>query len=398
MRIMTGTVLLLVVLAISVFPQAKPDQESVAATVKQINTGGIHVLPIPFEIKIDPMERLLLINIDNDPDSVYLGFEPQVFDDDIHGTGHIVIGWRVDGWVDVFHEPGLTLDPDGYDITGKGLAHMVERDMADCFFYVDEAGVQAYYSFEDLEGRTIELKVHEYSSRKRQPFGLLAPMGEAAADPSALPLILLHDFYFVRRKDTDISVTIDGRSHELDKLPLPLNWSLMYFTRYSPDPLIVTLNPVFEGTLPVLEVTNETVVTNGDTTYEIAFDKGTPVLKSIQRHHKEHVVSISFEPAFPNLSAFAEKASVKGSFAFSGHHSTGKVEGHYTVEHIDNEIQVVLVPSKGWIPQPTSLSLRFLYTVARTFKNWPKSYQWTASVVDAEESGLHMSSSWERLW
>ena len=62
----------------------------------------------PFQISIDPMERLLLVNFEKDPDTFYVGFEPQVFDDNVNGRGHLIIGWRVDGKVDVYHEPGLT--------------------------------------------------------------------------------------------------------------------------------------------------------------------------------------------------------------------------------------------------------------------------------------------------
>jgi len=355
------------------------------------------VLPIPFEIHIDPMERLLLINIENDPDDVYVGFEPQVFDDSINGTGHLVIGWRSDGMVDVFHQPGLTLNPEEYDIAGKGLAHMVEREMSGCFYYVDEAGVHAYYSFEDVNGRLVELRVHEYSHRKRQPFGLLAPMGEVAERPSALPLILLHGFYFVRRKNTDISVTIDGKPHKPDKLPLLLDWSLMYFTRYSPDPLIVTLNPAYEGILEELEATSQKDMVNDSTTYEIAYEGTIPKLKSIRKNHKDHEVKIVFEPAFPNLHKLDVQSVLEGAFTFTGHPSTGRVEGHYTVKRIDGEFLITLIPSGGWIPRPANLSLRFLYTVASTFKNWPKSYQWTAVVTENECGELFMSSSWERL-
>lgn len=354
-------------------------------------------MPIPFEIHIDPMERLLLINIENDPDDVYVGFEPQVFDDSINGTGHLVIGWRSDGMVDVFHQPELTLNPEKYDIAGKGLAHMVEREMSGCFYYVEEAGVQAYYSFEDVNGRLVELRVHEYSHRKRQPFGLLAPMGEVAENPSALPLVLLHDFYFVRRRGTDISVIIDGKSHKPDKLPIPLDCSFMYFARYSPDPLIITLNNAFEGVMLSLEVLDQTVIAIDDTVYEITLSNGVPELKSISKKHKNHEVTVLFDPAFPNLSSFDKQGVVKGGFTFTGHPSTGRVEGHYTVKRIDGEFLITLIPSGGWIPRPTNLSLLFLYTVASTFKNWPKSYQWTAVVTENECGELFMSSSWERL-
>ncbi len=60
----------------------------------------------PFQISIDPMERLLLVNFEKNPDTIYVGIESQAFDDDVNGKGHLVIGWRVDGKVDVYHEPG----------------------------------------------------------------------------------------------------------------------------------------------------------------------------------------------------------------------------------------------------------------------------------------------------
>jgi hypothetical protein len=51
----------------------------------------------PVYLHIDPMAGLLLVNFENDPDEIYIGFEPQLFDDDSHGQGLIVIAWRVDG-------------------------------------------------------------------------------------------------------------------------------------------------------------------------------------------------------------------------------------------------------------------------------------------------------------
>jgi hypothetical protein len=39
----------------------------------------------PFVIDIEPMEKLLLVNFEKDPDAFYIGFEPQVFADAVHG-------------------------------------------------------------------------------------------------------------------------------------------------------------------------------------------------------------------------------------------------------------------------------------------------------------------------
>src|SRR5690554_3436918 len=96
----------------------------------------------PFDIHIDPMERLLLINFEKDPDTVYIGFEPQVFNDSINGKGHLVIGWRVDGKVDVYHDPSLKLNPERYDIAGKGLANMVAQEMRQVYYEIKNTGVQ----------------------------------------------------------------------------------------------------------------------------------------------------------------------------------------------------------------------------------------------------------------
>jgi hypothetical protein len=62
----------------------------------------------PFRFHLDPMVRLLLIDLTGDLDRVYRGFEPQVFDDAVDGRGVIVLGWRRDGRVDVFHQPDVS--------------------------------------------------------------------------------------------------------------------------------------------------------------------------------------------------------------------------------------------------------------------------------------------------
>ncbi len=365
------------------------------------------MLPIPFEIHIDPMERLLLINIENDPDRVYVGFEPQVFADKTHGTGHIVIGWRADGRVDVFHQPTVTLDPHTYNITGQGLAHMASREMPEAFYTVEPAGVHASYSFTDLEGRSVRLRIKEQNPRARRPFGLLAPMGHAATHPSSLPLVLLHNFYFVRQAYTTMEISIDSRSHRPDSLPLPLDGSRMYFSRYSPDPLIVTLNPAADAPLLHLDpAPDEPALSTDSAAYGLSWSNGTPALRSIERKHGHHTVTLAFEPAFPNLavSPDAETAvpgtpmmPLRGHWTFCGHPSTGQVGGEYIVEPAEGGWHIRLLPTDGWTPQPTSLTLRFLFRVAKIFRDWPKTYAWDALITQGEERQLRMRSSWKRL-
>lgn len=347
----------------------------------------------PFQIDIEPMERLLLINIENDPDSLYTGFEPQVFKDEKTGMGMLVIAWRVDGKVDLYHQPSLSLDPAGYDIAGLGLENMMSREMPDSFFEINEKGAQASVTFEDIEGRLIELQLTEQSTRTRKPFGLLAPMGVAAESPSAMPLILLHDFYFVRRNNTDLSVKIDGHNHKPDNLPLPIDFSRMTFARYCPDPLIAKLNPAFDGSLKAIPFKDDLTIQYDDHIIELAMNRNLPEIRSISQTHN---LSLTFNPAFPNLHAFKGDMAV-GEFEISGDPSTGFIRGNYSVVRSGELLTIEMIPSGGWIPNADKLSLRFLYSVQPMFKEWPTTYRWTAELEQDHESGFRMRSNWERI-
>ena len=351
----------------------------------------------PFQIDIDPIERLLLINFEKDPDSLYVGFEPQAFDDDINGTGILVIGWRNDEKIDIYHQPGLYPDPEKFDIAGKGLANMLERKMEGALFEITETGAQAQITFPDLDGRMIELHLEERSTRTRKPFGLLAPMGQAAENPSAMPLVLLHDFYFVLRSDTDLSVKIGDRYHKPDSFPLPLDFSRIQFARYSPDPLIAMLNPAFDGLLhPLDEPVNNTVILGG-TRYELTMNGPVYEIQSFSRTYKHRELIVSFSPAFPNVGALRAGAETSGTFEIAGDSTTGFIRGEYSVQNRDGQINIELIPSGGWIPNEAKLTLRFLYRMVPMFKEWPTTYRWSANLQRTGDDEFMMISSWERM-
>jgi hypothetical protein len=351
----------------------------------------------PFHIHTDPMEGLLLVNIENHPDSVYVGFEPQIFNDNINGSGMLIIAWRTDGYVDVYHQPTLNLNPAKYDIAGKGLAHMIERPLDGAYFRVEEKGVQAWFEMQDLYGRTIEVRIAENHPSKRKPFGLLAPMGSAAENPSAMPLILLHDFYFVRKNHTEFLISIAGKLHTPDVLPIPMDRRRMTFARYCPDPLIATLNPAHNGILePYSEGTTQPWFTNGNTHLKIENHTGRNCIKSIVKNHEEHTLEISFNPPIPNITELEPGELVMGRFSIEGDRSTGKIKGRYLIVEENGKIRAELNPSGGWKPRPNKMSLRFLYTVAGVFKKWPKTYYWSAEITLDESKNPFMQSSWER--
>lgn len=360
------------------------------------NNAPAERLYSPFHLRIDPMERLLLINFTEDPDEIYIGFEPQIFDDAVHGKGMLVIGWRVDGRVDVYHQPSLTLDPNSYDIAGGGLAEMAARPLSDAYFHVTEAGVDAYFAFDDALGRPIAVTIQENSQRQRRPFGLLAPMGGAATAPSILPLVILHDFYFVRRAEPTVSVQVDGWERRLDNLPMPIDGSRMYFTRYSPDVMIGGLNPAHDGPLTPLERISATEAQAGDVIYDLTDNHGRTEIAQMRRAFNDRELTVAFNPPLPNLLNLADGAATSGQFTISADPSVGVVPSEYWLERRGDTVAARLIPSGGWRHNESKWAVRFIYAVAPDFRNWPKTYLWTADIDITSPELVVMQSSWQR--
>ncbi len=361
------------------------------------DVSKLRKIVFPFQIKIDPMNKLLLVNFEKDPDSVYIGFEPQVFNDDINGVGHIILGWRKDKKVDVYCQKSVNVDASKYSIAGAGLNEIIPVEMDKAFYEVTTFGVQAHYVFKDILGRHVELLIAESNPAKRRPFGILAPMGDAASNPTTLPLIFLRDFYFVRKRMTRYVITIDGKSHKSDDLPIPMDWHKMTFMRYCPNPLIATLNPDYNGILDTydIEIGQKTHEREG-CTYELEWDNQTPCVKSMRVNNNFHSLSIYFSPSFPCLNTISDSARFKGSFVISGYESIGTVSGEYIINSDGEGIRVTVVPSGGWRPRITKLSTLFLFSVAKVFKKWPTTYRWDAQLKKSPEEIWHMKSKWSR--
>ncbi len=356
-----------------------------------------HEILFPLSIEIDPMEKLLLVNFEKDPDSIYVGFEPQVFDDTINGNGHLIIGWRVDKKIDVYHQKSLKLDVSKYSIAGAGLNKMIPVDMEIALFEVNDLGVQAHYKFRDMQDRVVEISIREKNQRKRKPFGLLAPMGDAATNPTSLPMVLLHDFYFVRKNNTEIKVSINDTSHELDNLPMRMDWQEMTFARYSPKPLIATLNPEQNGVLDGLKpLVGQETFQKGDITYEIEWADQTASIKSMSIMNNIHPLTINFSPAFQCLNTIPANSQLRGTFSITGHESVGRIAGEYGIRSGEESAQIRVVPSEGWKPKTTKFSTWFLFTVAKVFKKWPTTYQWDAKVHKRPDGLWQMQSKWMR--
>ena len=86
-----------------------------------------------------------------------------------------------------------------------------------------------------------------------------------------------------------------------------------------------------------------------------------------------------------------------GGFTITTDGSAGYIHGEYHVRTRDQEIEMSLHPDKGWIPGDKRLILKFLFMIARVFKDWPKSYEWNATINFGNTLYPFMKSSWKRI-
>jgi hypothetical protein len=350
----------------------------------------------PFNLQADPMKRLLLINFERDPDPVYVGFEPQLFENSDKGRGLLVIGWRKDGRVDVYHQPTLTLKREDYDIVGKGLADFVERPLEDARFEIGPRGVDTHITFADKDDRPVTLRIRESNPSPRKPFSLLGPFPSSTEKSPSLPLALLYDFYFVRRSGTEVEISIDGRHHKPDTLPVPMDGTWIYFLRYSSDPFILTWNEAYEGALSPLPLQAAGTCEQQGVIYDLEENTGHLELRGMRPAGAHHDVRFRFNPAFPDIASLRDGIQLNGDFVVDLEESMGRIEGTYTVSRSGSQVTIEVHPRGGWRPGVRKWSVRLIFLIVPLFKSWPKSYRWTATVDLSDEDVPVMTSRWER--
>jgi hypothetical protein len=350
----------------------------------------------PFNLKIEGMKHLFLISFEKDPDEVYVGFEPQLFDDPVMGKGLRVIAWRKDGYVDVYQQRTLTLN-ENFDVAGKGLADLLQRDMEGARFNITEMGVDVYFAFEDKEGRHVEVVIKENSNKPTSPFDLLAPVGHSSENPTALPLFFLYDFYFVRRSNTQVQIKINGVIHKADKFPMPMDGSRIYFMRYSRDPFLVNFNNAQNGPLASLIVNNETFTDSQGTQYEMINQNGHYEISRISGGNDKYQINIGFNPPIPDIVCLKDKTTLEGRFSISLDERVGSLSGEYYISKDGSGVEMRMTPSDGWKPGKCRFMVGLIFKMGAIFKNWPKSYVWTARIKLKEDEAPMMESKWSRI-
>lgn len=350
---------------------------------------------IPFGFTLVPMKKLALINFKKNADCHYVGLEPQYLHDKVIGHGYRVIAYRTDGYVDVYDDWCINdTKDDSFDVTGKGLCERIKVEMSNTRFEKIEDRVFISFQFMDKYGRNIDVSISEKSQKKTRGLSLLAPVGSSTENPSYLPLFFLYNFDFVRKYNTSIQVTIDGKTIKPANFPFPMPKDFQWrsYTRYSVDCQLIEFANETRGVLEEIILPEaRKVVQVGALEYDFS---ESAALKKVELKEGIHPFTIVFYRGLPNLLTFSQDSVWTDTFEIRADESMGSISGDYSVRREANHITVELIPSGGWKANPDSSFTKLLFKEKSIFCRWPKTYKYT-QVVDV--TTLESTSTWERI-
>ena len=176
---------------------------------------GASQLLCPFDLRIGTVDRMLNLEITDDPS--YEGLELLVFDDPVHGKGMaVLLKRRPDRRFDIYRQPGLTLDPEIAQVGGE-LGEWLETPIDPALFHISPDGIAVDVRLTDLVGRVVQVRIDDRNGRRRHRGTLLAPSA-MVEHPASLSLFVMGGCDLVAVRAV-FDIRIDGRQVVTGRLP-----------------------------------------------------------------------------------------------------------------------------------------------------------------------------------
>lgn len=353
----------------------------------------VETVIIPFELRCNPLKKLALINFEKYPDSIYTALEPQYFDDEVYGKGYRIIGYRCDGYIDVYDDVNLNyIEGESFDVAGKGLCERKKVVIENTVFHVKNGCLHLSFKFIDKKGRNIIVKISEQATKKTENLNLLAPIGNSTENPSYLPLFFLYDFDFVRKYKTDIEIIIDGKEMKLDNFPVPItkDFQRRYYARYTTDCQIIEFANSTNCILHEHKIDSLGLLVHKS--FEYKYRNGN--LHKIILKNSRHPLYVNFNSGFPDIRSLRDGIEYIDNFKIITDESVGFVSGKYFVKRKGNFVNIELSPLDGWTPVASSLLTRIMFSKKSIFCSWPKTYRYIQKINIVT---LESISYWERV-
>ncbi len=336
----------------------------------------------PFNITTDHIDRLMLINFEEDP--IYYAIELQIFR--IAGEKlPMVIMYRKDDLMDIYYtnEAIIEFRKKLFEDMGTNVSFN-QLEVIDFRFQTDDMGLDAYLFLKDKLEKDIELKIKE-NTPGRELTAMLTPIVTASKKPQYFPIVYLNEFGMVIKKDTEIIIKIHGFLRKPVEMPVRMNGMNFYSAHYSLEPIIGNWNNSFSGNLnPMLINSSNLNVINENLTYEIFNNEGFYEIEKISgKNEVGHTISFEFSPAIPNLITLKSNMKIKGKFSCCIDDKKGIFAGEYYINRVGDIISLNIQPIKGWHPFPGKL--------------WLKIYKWTANIDIIDNDNIRIQSYWYRI-
>jgi len=336
----------------------------------------------PFNITIDNIDRLMLINFEEDP--IYYAIELQIFRIAEEKLPMVIL-YRKDDLMDIYYTNEAIIEHKKKlmrDLLTNVSFNQLEK--IDFRFQTDDMGLDAYLFLKDKLEKGIELKIKE-NTPGRELTAMLTPIKAASKKPQYFPIVYLNKFGMVIKKDTEIFVKIHGVLRKPVEMPFRMNGMYIYLARYSLEPIINNWNKTYIGRLNSILIDPANIdVKKENLSYEILNNSGYYEIKKISgKDEVGHTISFEFSPAIPNLIALKSNVNIKGKFSCCINDKKCIFAGEFYINRVGDIISFSIQPIKGWQPFPGKL--------------WLKTYKWNAEIDILEKNNVRIQSNWYRI-
>ncbi len=351
-------------------------------SLKIYDTPPRNIVISPFNLIFDVIDRLLVVNVENDP--IYFRIELQIFRK-LDTDYPLVILYRKDSMADVYYTNEVVITNRKKKLTDLLVnVSFNQLENIEFEFQFDDVGLNAFLLLEDKLEQEIELKLKE-NTPERELASILAPMGAASKNPDYFPIVFLNKFGWIIKKNTEIFVKIHGVARDASEMPVQINGKDVYAIHYSLQPIISNWNNNFTGDLDPIIVNTPSLGISDDNMY-FEFKNNSDyyeIQKITGRNEEDHTISFEFSPAIPNLLSLRSRTIIKGRFSCIIDGKKGIFAGEYYLTRTGDTIDFIITPTKGWQLFPGKL--------------WLKNYKWTSSVQIQNIDDIKISSNWRRI-
>lgn len=319
----------------------------------------------PFNLNIEPMDKLILFDVEDDP--LCETIELQEFNDDI-SKGLVILLYRKDKEIDVYYTEGIKHD--FYSGSKNGTSQLITID--NYTFEKNPDQLTFILKFTDKDNNKISVKAIEQHSDKSH-FDILAPAGNMIDNFTSFPLFFMQKTAFLEKNSSEIDIEIAGNKRKPVFIPIAINGKFVFLSRYCLDPVACSLNENYKGIA-------ESRTDFDDFQVELNEDTDRYEIKNLTCKKYEHEASIKFSPPIPELLSLKNDTKIKGRFSTTVDDTSGIVAGDYQIVKNKDKVEISIVPKKGWQPMPG--------------KKWFKKYKWVSNISE-KKSLLYVNSMWK---